>query len=116
MIFVRVFSTKCFHTILAPRARGHVATITMLSELGCSWRLRRRDLDLGLYFDLLRFNKIISPIDMRSDISNRVLGHIPFFVDRYREKWAYSSIQRVSVHHGACRPKSSGLLSFKRAT
>ena len=59
-----------------PLFTQHVATITVLSELGRSWSLRCRNLDLGLHLNLSRFNKVISPIKLGADVSNG-LGHIP---------------------------------------
>ena len=61
---MRIFLTKRFHTFFAPRAIRHVATITVLSELGRSWSLWRRNLDLGLHLNLPGFNKVISPISL----------------------------------------------------
>ena len=63
MIF---FPTKCLGTLAAPRAVGHASSISMLGELRCSGRRRRRNRDFGLHIfvalDLCRLNSF-SPWD-----------------------------------------------------
>ena len=91
------FPTECLNTLTAPRAVGHVTSISVLGELRCSGGRRRRNWEFGLHMvvalDLCRLNKFFPwnsfLIARRQPLGTG--GHIR--AGSSWEQWTYSSVR-----------------------
>ena len=91
------FPTKCLNALTAPRAVGHVTSISMLGELWCSGGRRRRNWEFGLHIvvalDLCRLNNFSSwnrfLVARRRPLGTG--GHIP--AGSSWKQWTYSSVR-----------------------